>query len=91
MRRFEEMNIRIRVFADAANPHYVNYFLRTLEARKRIELRVKQTVGMGTVDQTDIADWPIPVAPRREQDSIVTKIRELFGKADVFEPLFSRR
>jgi type I restriction enzyme S subunit len=87
---FEAMNIRIRILTNAMSPHYLTYFLQTLEARKRIEVRVKQTVGMGTVDQADIARWPMPLAPRKEQDRIVAKVRELFDNADDLESSVDR-
>ena len=80
---FESKNIRIKFDRDAVDPHYICYYLQTTEARRGIELGVKQTVGMATVNQTDIEYWPLPLAPKREQGKIVAKIREAFAQTEL--------
>ncbi|MGH9919029.1 MAG: restriction endonuclease subunit S, partial [Nitrososphaerales archaeon] len=79
---FEAMNIRIRVRRETVEPKYLTYYLLTSEARRRIELKVKQTVGMGTVDQSDIASWPLPLAPIMEQVQIVKRLDFILSYVD---------
>jgi type I restriction enzyme, S subunit len=82
---YESKNIRMRVLRDVTLPEYISYFLQTREARDQIEIEAKQTVGMATVNQLDIATWHIPLAPLAEQRRIVAKIESLFARADAIE------
>lgn len=82
---FESKNIRVRVRSGIVEPHYLSYYLLTNQCRKQIELRCKQTVGMATVSQSDIASWLFPFAPFEEQRGIVTKIGAMFAQADAIE------
>ncbi len=82
---FESKNIRVRVRSGIVEPHYLSYYLLTTQCRKQIELGCKQTVGMATVSQSDIASWLFPFAPFEEQRCIVTKIEAVFAQADAIE------
>ncbi len=82
---FESKNIRLRVSLELTIPGYVSYFLQTRAARDQIEIEAKQTVGMATINQSDISDWEIPLAPLAEQRRIVAKIESLFAQADAIE------
>ena len=37
---------------------------------------------MASISQEQLAAFPLPIAPRREQDRIVAKIEELFSDLD---------
>jgi type I restriction enzyme, S subunit len=82
---FESKNIRVRVRSGLIEPHYLSYYLLTDQCRRQIELGSKQTVGMATVSQSDIASWLFPFAPLAEQRCIVTRIDALLTQADTIE------
>lgn len=82
---FESKNIRVCVRSGLIEPHYLSYYLLTDQCRRQIELGSKQTVGMATVSQSDIASWLFPFAPPAEQRCIVTRIDALLAQADTIE------
>jgi len=82
---FESKNIRVRVWKGFMEPKYVSFFLQTGHARGQIELECKQTVGMATVSQQDINEWLIPLCSSNEQKRLVSRIEELFARANQVE------
>lgn len=79
---FESKNIRIRLIREVAEPKFVSYFLQTDTARRQIELSLKQTVGMATVSQSNIAEWELPLPPLAEQLRIVEAIETELTRLD---------
>lgn len=77
---FESKNIRIRVWRDMIEPRYLTLYLQTTLARTQIASRAKQTVGMATVSQDDIAKWPIPYCSPKEQQRLVDQLEAGFQR-----------
>jgi type I restriction enzyme S subunit len=82
---YESKNIRLRVREAVALPEYVMYAINSRIVRDVVELRAKQTVGMATINQTDIQSWPLPLAPLSEQRRIIAKLEATFGQAETIE------
>ncbi len=77
---FESKNIRLRI-GKGVDPRYVARYLQTPFVRGLIDLKARQTVGMATINQEDMAGWPLPLAPPEEQGRIVSAIEALFSQA----------
>src|SRR5207237_9678407 len=60
---------------------FLNYCL--LEAGSLyFSKNAQQTVGMASINQTQLAAFPIPLAPRHEQRRIVAEIEKQFTRLD---------
>jgi type I restriction enzyme S subunit len=79
---FESKNIRLRLKSEAVDPNYVNYLLLANDYRLNLSDGSKQTVGMATVSQPQLAALLLPFPPHPEQRRIVVKIEELLSRVD---------
>jgi type I restriction enzyme S subunit len=78
---FESKNIRVRVDARLVSPRYLNYLLLAAGSRYFVH-NAQQTVGMASVNQMQLAAFPVPLAARPEQDRIVAEIEKQFTRLD---------
>lgn len=78
---FESKNIRLRLYANYAEPIFVSSWFRIFR-RQYFNWHAQQVVGMASINQDQVGSMPIPFAPFREQQRIVAKVDELFTKLD---------
>jgi len=79
--------VRIRVDRKRVNPTYLMYALNDPELRRVISPR---GVGRPRLRLSDLRQIQIPLAPRAEQDSIVSEIETQFTRLDAGTALFKR-
>ncbi|KKO20484.1 MAG: restriction endonuclease subunit S [Candidatus Brocadia sp.] len=87
---FESKNIRLRLKRKLISPRYINYCFMTRIARDAFEDTAKQTVGMATISQPQIASLKVPVPTLPEQHEIVRRVDALFKKADEIEARYKK-
>jgi type I restriction enzyme, S subunit len=78
---FESKNIRVRLNGVVAAPEFVSLQLLTGGSRYFAN-NAQQVVGMASISQTQIADFPVVLPPRSEQNRIVAKLDELLSDLD---------
>jgi type I restriction enzyme S subunit len=79
---FESKNIRLRLDQDRVDPKWVSYKL-LLDGSRYFDRNAQQVVGMASINQGQLGDFPIPLPPLPEQRRIVARIEELFSRLDV--------
>ena len=78
---FESKNIRLRLKAEKVRAKFINYQL--LEGgRRHFAGNAQQVVGMASISQTQLADFPIVLDSLRRQDEIVAEIEKQFSRLD---------
>lgn len=87
---FESKNIRLRLVKNSILPEYVNYCFMTRIVRDVFEDKSKQTVGMATISQPQIASLQLPIPPLLEQKEVVRRVEALFKKADEIEERYKK-
>ena len=78
---FESKNIRVRVDPSKALPKFISYQLLA-GGRRHFEGNAQQVVGMASISQKQIADFPIVLADIDEQHRIVAEIEKQFSRLD---------
>jgi type I restriction enzyme S subunit len=78
---FESKNIRVRVDVTRALPKFINYQLLAF-GRRHFSSNAQQVVGMASISQKQLADFPIVLAPLEVQESIVAEIEKQFSLLD---------
>jgi type I restriction enzyme S subunit len=78
---FESKNIRLRLKTDQALPKFINYQLLAF-GRQHFSNNAQQVVGMASVSQKQLADFPIVLAPLAQQKRIVAEIEKQFSRLD---------
>jgi type I restriction enzyme S subunit len=78
---FESKNIRLRLKMDRALPKFINYQLLAF-GRGHFANNAQQVVGMASVSQKQLADFPIVLAPLDQQKRIVAEIEKQFSRLD---------
>jgi type I restriction enzyme S subunit len=78
---FESKNIRLRLKTDQAVPKFINYQLLGF-GRQHFSNNAQQVVGMASVSQKQLADFPIVLAPLDQQKRIVAEIEKQFSRLD---------
>ena len=87
---FESKNIRLRLNAKQMAPNYVNYCFMTRIVRDVFEDKAKQTVGMATISQPQIANLILPIPKIDEQNEIIHRVEALFKIADQIEERYKK-
>ena len=78
---FESKNIRVRLRPDVVVPEYVCYRLLA-EGSRYFMQNAQQVVGMASINQSQVASFPLPLAPINEQRRIVAEIEKQFTRLD---------
>ena len=87
---FESKNIRLRTEKEMIISRYVNYCFMTRIVRDVFEDIAKQTVGMATISQPQIANLVLPIPKIEEQHEIVRRVEALFKIADQIEDRYKK-
>ncbi|EXI69660.1 MAG: Type I restriction enzyme EcoKI specificity protein [Candidatus Accumulibacter adjunctus] len=78
---FESKNIRVRLDASKAVPKFINYQLLA-GSRRHFAGHAQQVVGMASISQKQLADFPIILADLDEQCCIVAELEKQFSRLD---------
>ena len=78
---FESKNIRLRLKKDKVLPKFINYQLLTF-GRSHFSNNAQQVVGMASVSQKQLADFPIVITDIDHQKRIVAEIEKQFSRLD---------
>ena len=78
---FESKNIRVRLNRTTALPKFINYQLLARGSR-HFANNAQQVVGMASISQGQLADFPIVLAELDEQSRIVAEIEKQFSRLD---------
>ncbi|MBI2312888.1 MAG: restriction endonuclease subunit S [Betaproteobacteria bacterium] len=78
---FESKNIRLRLDLDKVRPKFINYQLLA-SGRRYFSGNAQQVVGMASVSQKQLADFPIVLSDLATQDRIVAEIEKQFSRLD---------
>ncbi len=76
---YESKNIRVRLISELVNSDFVNYQL-LLFGQHHFNYNSQQVVGMASISQPQIGDFPLLVPPRIEQDRIVSKVQATLAR-----------
>lgn len=75
---FESKNIRVRLKRELVEPSFVAYYLNSPAGRQAIKRAVKHAIGMATINNSDLGNCLVPLAPLSEQ----ARIFEILFEAD---------
>lgn len=78
---FESKNIRVRLSPNRALPKFINYQL-LLRGSQYFSDNAQQVVGMASVNQKQLSDFPILLPSLNAQEKIVTEIDTQFSRLD---------
>jgi type I restriction enzyme S subunit len=78
---FESKNIRVRLDTSKAIPKFINYQLFA-RGSKHFANNAQQVVGMASISQGQLADFPIVLTAVDEQRRIVAEIEKQFSRLD---------
>jgi type I restriction enzyme S subunit len=78
---FESKNIRVRLDPTKALPKFINYQLFARGSR-HFANNAQQVVGMASISQGQLADFPIVLTDLDEQRRIVAEIEKQFSRLD---------
>lgn len=78
---FESKNIRVRLDRSKALPKFINYQLLACGSR-HFANNAQQVVGMASISQGQLAEFPVRLTTLDEQRRIVAEIEEQFSRLD---------
>lgn len=82
---FESNVMKIQLDIKKSIPRYITYFLSSLRGVKELTKNAKQAVNQASINQTDVANAQIPLAPITEQSCIVSEIEKRLSVCDKLE------
>jgi len=74
--------LRLRLGHDEIEPRFAHLFMQTNFFREEVRKRVGHAVNQVSINQKNLAEVPLIVAPLGEQRRIVAKLEKLLGKVD---------
>jgi type I restriction enzyme S subunit len=79
---YESKNIRVRLLSELVNSDFVNYQLLLFGQHhfNFFNYNSQQVVGMASISQPQIGNFPLLIPPRIEQDRIVSKVQAMLPK-----------
>lgn len=80
---YESKNIRVRLMPSLSSS-YVNYWF-IFYGNKYFDKNTQQTVGMASINQSQIANMEIPITDLSKQNEVVSEIEWRFSVADKLE------
>jgi len=80
---YESKNIRLRLVLNEIS-HYLNYWF-LLSANNFFDKNAQQTAGMASINQEQLASFPVPLPNIQEQNQIVQEIETRFALIDNLE------
>ncbi len=86
---FESNIMRISVDQTAISPKYLSLYLSSGEGLSALRRNAKHAVNQASINQRDVSDVVIPVAPLPEQLLIVAEIESRLSVADKIEETIS--
>jgi type I restriction enzyme S subunit len=78
---FESKNIRVRLDASKVLPKFINYQLLS-GGRRHFAGNAQQVVGMASISQKQLADFPIVLTDLDEQGRVVAELEKQFSRLD---------
>ncbi len=78
---FESKNIRVRLDASKALPKFIGYQLLA-GGRRHFAGNAQQVVGMASISQRQLADFPVVLTDLTEQRRIVAEIEKQFSRLE---------
>jgi len=78
---FQSKNIRLRLDQRKAYSKFINYQL-LLNGIRHFSRNAQQVVGMASISQKQLADFPVVLPPVRDQERIVAEIEKQFSRLD---------
>lgn len=78
---FESKNIRVRVDNKRALPKFLNYQL-LLNGSRYFATNAQQVVGMASINQKQLADFPIVLPSLHRQEEVVAEIEKQLSRLD---------
>ena len=78
---FESKNIRVRLDTSKVLPKFINYQLLA-GSRRYFAGNAQQVVGMASISQQQLADFPIVMADLAAQHCIVSELEKQFSRLD---------
>jgi len=78
---FESKNIRIRLKTDLVDPRFVSFALLAM-GRSYFNRNAQQVVGMASINQPQVAGFPLPLPQLVEQRRIVAEIEKHFTRLE---------
>jgi type I restriction enzyme S subunit len=82
---FASYLVRVRTDEHMANSRFVCYWINSSWGREWAMMVKTDGVSQSNVNATKLADMPLPLPPRTEQDEIVRRVEALFALADKIE------
>lgn len=81
---FESKNIRLRIFRSYLKSTYVGYWFQVF-SQGYFSRNAQQTVGMASINQSQLRAMPFPLPPLDEQERIVEKVESRLSIVGVTE------
>ena len=78
---FESKNIRVRLNKDRVRPKFINYQLLS-GGRRHFADNAQQVVGMASISQKQLMNFPIVLKDIEQQERIVAEIEKQFSRLD---------
>ncbi len=69
-----ESNMMRAVLSDAIHARYVEFYLRSVNGRSRLNSNAKWAVNQASINQQDVKSTPLPLPPLAKQERIVAEV-----------------
>lgn len=87
---FESNVMKIQINKDSAVPRYISNYLSSLRGLKELTKNAKHAVNQASINQTDVSNVAIPLAPLSEQQQIVLELESKLTVCDKIEETISQ-
>jgi type I restriction enzyme S subunit len=87
---FESNVMRIQIKTEVALPRYISNYLSSLKGLKELTKNAKHAVNQASINQTDVSNVSIPIAPFSEQQLIVSELESKLTVCNKIEETISQ-